>query len=200
MKYLCFMQRAIRRIFRYFIQGLIVLTPIAATFGLVYYIFSTLDIKIEGAPRGTGFIVVILFILTIGYMSSRFLFGKMMLEIFDSILEKIPGLKIVYTSIKDFAEGFVGEKRKFKRPVLITMQAQPEIQRIGFITQDDLNFMDLPQKVMVYIPHSYNFSGNLFLVDKNNISKLDIDATLAMKLAVTGGVAGLPEEEDKKNV
>ena len=111
-------------------------------------------------------------------------------------LEKIPGLKIVYTAVKDFAEGFVGDKRKFRNPVLVTVNENPKLQRVGFITQKDLSALGHTEKIMVYVPHSYNFSGNMFVIDRRNVEVLDMESSDAMKLAVTGGVAGLSEEEE----
>ncbi|MBP6455711.1 MAG: DUF502 domain-containing protein, partial [Chitinophagaceae bacterium] len=77
------------------------------------------------------------------------------------------------------------------------MKRDPEILRIGFVTQDNLEQIDLNNKVMVYVPHSYNFSGNLFIVDKENVKPLNIDSGNAMKLAVSGGVAGFDEDNDE---
>jgi len=182
---------------RYLLQGVVIILPFAITFALVYYVFDFVDtiIPIRNMPRGLGFVIVIAGLILIGYLGSRFFLGRLVLDIFDRILEKIPGLKIIYTAVKDFAEGFVGDKRKFKTPVLIKINEHPEMHRVGFLTQENLTKIGLVDKVMVYVPHSYNFSGNLFVVQSTSIQLLDMDAGDAMKLAVSGGVAGFDEEE-----
>lgn len=187
------------KVFRYLLQGVVITLPFLITFALVYYVFDFIDRIIPGMPRGLGFVVVIAFFILIGYLGSRFFLGRMVLGLFDSALEKIPGLKIIYTAVKDFAEGFVGDKRKFKKPVLVKINNTPEMHRVGFITQEDLSMIGLDEKIMVYVPHSYNFSGNLFVVQRENVQDLNMDSSAAMKLAVSGGVAGFNDDENEAN-
>ncbi len=183
---------------RYLLQGIVIVSPFLITFGLAYYVFDFIDRMIPGVPRGIGFVIIVALFILIGYLGSKFFLGRLVLDIFDRVLEKIPGLKIVYTAVKDFAEGFVGDNRKFKSPVLITVNEQPKMERIGFITQDDLSAIGLQEKIMVYVPHSYNFSGNMFVVERRCVVALDMEAADAMKLAVTGGVAGFNEDDNKQ--
>lgn len=190
------MKLIVSKIFRYLLQGVIILSPIFITVYIAYALFDFFDTLIPGVPRGLGFLIVLLTLILIGWLGSRFLIWRILIDTFDRLLEKTPFLKIIYTSVKDFAEGFMGEKRKFTKPVLIRMSTNPEIHRVGFVTQKDLSTIGLHGKRMVYIPHSYNFSGNLFIVDAENVSPLDMKAGDAMKLAVSGGVAGFNEEMD----
>ncbi len=183
---------------RYLLQGIVIISPFIITLGLAYYVFDFIDKIIPGMPRGIGFVVVVAALILVGYLGSRFFLGRFVLDLFDNILEKIPGLKVVYTAVKDFAEGFVGDKRKFKKPALIKINNNPELYRVGFITQEDLSSMGQGGKVMVYVPHSYNFSGNLYVLDATNVIPLDMDSSAAMKLAVSGGIAGLSEEETEE--
>ncbi len=198
--YFCKMKSTLSKILQYFIQGLIIISPILITIYAAYFVFDIIDKIIPGMPRGLGFIAVLSTLILVGWLGNRFFLWRLLINFFDSILEKTPFLKLIYTSLKDFADGFLGDKRKFTKPVLITMKRDPEILRIGFVTQDNLEQIDLNNKVMVYVPHSYNFSGNLFIVDKDNVKPLNIDSGNAMKLAVSGGVAGFEEEgeEDEK--
>ena len=198
--YFCKMKTTLSKLLQYFIQGLIIISPILITVYAAYFVFDIIDKIIPGMPRGLGFVAVLSILILVGWLGNRFLLWRLLINFFDSILEKTPFLKLIYTSVKDFADGFLGDKRKFTKPVLITIKKDPQIQRIGFVTQDNLEILNLNDKVMVYVPHSYNFSGNLFIVDKSNVTPLDIDSGSAMKLAVSGGVAGFDEEgeEDDK--
>jgi uncharacterized membrane protein len=156
-------------------------------------------------PRGVGFVIIISSLVVIGWLGSTFLIWKLLINFFDSILERTPFLKFIYTSVKDVVESFMGDKKKFTKPVLVKVRTNPEIFQIGFITQNDLSKLNLTGKVAVYLPHSYAVSGFLFIVDIENIQPLDIHPSDAMKMAVSGGVAGLdmvennPQDKNTKN-
>src|SRR3546814_7390085 len=76
---------------------------------------------------------------------------------FNSFLDRMPVIKMMYTTIRDFLEAFVGEQKKFTEPVFVEM-SETGIKKVGFITQKDLTALGLPGYVGVYFPHSYNFS------------------------------------------
>ena len=201
------------KLFQYFLQGLIILAPIAITVAAVYSLFiwvdgilpnlihklfpSLLGVDDSGNPKhipGLGFIVVIILVLLVGYISSSFVVGKLV-DLFDSVLEKTPGIKFIYSTLKDFFEAFAGNKRKFDKSVLVSIDA-PDIWRIGFITQEELTQFHLQEYVAVYVPQSYGFAGNLFFVKKERVKVLtDISSSEAMKFAISGGVTEIEEEE-----
>ena len=112
---------------------------------------------------------------------------------FDGILEKTPGIKIIYSTVKDFMEAFAGNKKKFNKAVLVAIDAD-DIWRIGFITQTDALAFGLTDFVAVYVPHSYAFSGTLYFVKMNRIKQVDdVSSTDAMKFTVSGGVSEIGE-------
>lgn len=184
-----------RSILRYFLQGIIITAPIAITAWAAYSIFDFVDTKIPYVPRGLGFLIVLSSLIIIGWLGSTFFIWKFMIDFFDGILERTPFLKFIYTSVKEVVESFMGDKRKFSKPVLVKMRTNPEVFQIGFITQKDLQFIGLQNKLAVYMPHSYAISGVVVIVDKENITHLDMNPADAMKMAVSGGVAGYGEEE-----
>src|SRR5580704_1429460 len=208
-------KQLMRRLFQYFLQGLIILAPIAITVFAVASLFSWVDgilpnlvhrlfpgllgIDDSGNPKhipGLGFIVVIILVLLVGYISSSFVVSKLV-DLFDSVLERTPGIKFIYSTVKDFFEAFAGNKRKFDKSVLVCVDAL-DIWRIGFITQEDLTQFDLQEYVAVYVPQSYGFAGNLFFVKKERVRMLtDISSSDAMKFAISGGVSDVEEEEQK---
>ena len=199
------MRKIAALLLRYFLQGLIIISPIAITAWAAYSIFDFIDTKIPFMPRGVGFVIIISSLIVIGWLGSTFLIWKLLINFFDSILERTPFLKFIYTSVKDVVESFMGDKKKFTKPVLVKVRTNPEIFQIGFITQKDLSKLNLAGKVAVYLPHSYAVSGFLFIVDIENIQPLDINPSDAMKMAVSGGVAGLdmgaeiPNDKNIKN-
>ena len=200
------------RLIGYFFQGMVILAPIVITAWTVITLFNLIDgilpnllhvlfpelVKLDpnGNPEkvpGLGFLVFILLLLLVGYISSSFIVSKLV-QWFDAILEKTPGVKIIYTTVKDFFEAFAGNKRKFTQPVLVNIEA-PDVWRVGFITHDDLTQFGLSEHVSVYVPHSYAFSGITYLVKKDRVRVLkDIGSADAMKFVLSGGVTDVGEE------
>lgn len=205
-----------KKLLRYFVQGLIIIAPIAITIFAVTSLFNFIDSILpslahkifpnvvgtyeDGTPRripGLGFIVVILVVLLVGYVSSSFIFSRIV-DIFDRVLEKTPGIKIIYTTVKDFFEAFAGDKKKFNKPVLVNLHLE-NVWQIGFVTQDDLSEFGLNEHVAVYVPFSYSIAGQLFFLPMSKVKVVDdISSTEAMKFAISGGVTHVEELESHK--
>ncbi len=101
--------------------------------------------------------------------------------------------KIIYSSVKDFLEAFAGNKKKFDKPVLVSVDAV-DVWRVGFITRLDAADLDMKEHVVVYVPHSYAISGITYIVPKEKIKPLkNISASDAMKFTLTGGVVEIDE-------
>jgi uncharacterized membrane protein len=201
------------KLVNYFFQGLIILAPIVITAWAVLSLFNFVDgilpnlihvlfpdlVKLnpQGDPEkipGLGFLVVVVIVLMVGYVSSLFFVSKFV-DLFDRVLEKTPGIKIIYTTVKDFLEAFAGNKRKFNKPVLVNVDAA-DVWRMGFITQTDLSQFDMREHVCVYVPHSYAFSGVTYFLKQDRIKIIkDVNSTDAMKFIVSGGVTDVAEEK-----
>jgi uncharacterized membrane protein len=188
------------RLISYFLQGMLLLAPVFVTVYVVVALFTTFDDFANDAVEfvfgkrifGLGFLVLMVFITFIGYISSLFIVKPLFAAI-DKLIMKTPGIKIIYSGLKDLITAFASDKRKFDKPVLINMNHNPLVQRMGFITQKDLSEFGLKDKVAVYIPHSYNFSGNLFIVDPKEVTPMDISSTDALKFMVSGGIADVDD-------
>ncbi len=205
------------KLVNYFFQGLVILAPIVITAWAVLSLFNYVDgilpnllhvlfpdlVKLnpQGEPEkipGLGFLVVVLIVLAVGYVSSLFFVSKFV-DLFDRILERTPGIKIIYTTVKDFLEAFAGNKRKFNKPVMVNVDA-PDVWRIGFITQTDVSQFGLLEHLCVYVPHSYAFSGITYFVKRDRIKMIeDVHSTDAMKFIVSGGVTDVAEEKRDKS-
>ena len=183
-----------------FFQGLLILGPFTITIWIIWYIVSSIDNIIPALSErmypGITFLIVILSTTLIGFLGSKFIIGRLVVDSFDYILEHTPGIKFIYTSLKDVMTSFVGDKKKFNQPVLIKTANDPEVWRIGFLTQRDLSSVGFPDYVSVYLPHSYAVSGWVVFVLATNIVILEnVSAAQAMKFAVSGGVAGFHTDE-----
>lgn len=201
-----------RSLFRLFLQGLLILAPISITIwilvtafywidgilpNLVYMVFpKLLGTDASGLPRripGLGFVVFIGIALIVGYISPSWIVGRVV-EFAESILERTPGIKLIYSTIKDFFEAFAGNKRKFTKSVLVSI-AERDVWQVGFITQEELQQFELQEYVAVYVPQSYAFAGHLFFVKRDRVRVLtDISSADAMKFAISGGVAEVDEQ------
>ena len=180
-----------RRILRYFLQGLLFLAPVSITVFILVEGFLLVDGLFNFKIPGLGLLVILAGVTLIGFLGSTFLF-KPITSYFNRLLEKIPLFKIIYSSIKDLMSAFVGQKKKFNVPVLVKVNKDSELEKMGFITETDLSKLGIEEgKVAVYLPHSYNFSGNLFIVPKANIKLIQASPTNVMKFIVSGGVTSV---------
>lgn len=190
------MRRIAAIFFRSFLQGLLILSPIAVTAYVIYTVFDSVDRLIPWVPRGLGFVIIITLVTFIGYMGTRFFLGRMLFDAFDHLLQHIPGIKYIYSSIKDVMGSFVGDKKRFNKPVWVCINLNPEIWRIGFMTQKDMAYLGMAGKVAVYLPHAYAVSGYVILTDTKLIKPVTkMTAAEAMKFAVSGGITSVDDEK-----
>jgi len=193
------------RLLQYFLQGLLVIAPVAITLYTVYWIVSSIDSQIplftERDPDGKlyvrnyglGFLIVIAAICLIGYLSSFFIKNKLF-NLFDSLLVRTPGIRLIYSTLKDFFEAFAGEKKKFNKPALANIYDN-DVWRVGFITQEDAVNFGFDEYVAVYIPMAYSIAGNVYLLPKTRVRPItDLNATDAMKFAISGGVTSVDDD------
>jgi len=183
------METILRKILRYFFSGIVFIVPLAVTIYVIFFIFSWLDNLINLPYPGLGILVILAAITGFGYFTSNFAF-KTFTEWFDQGMNRIPMVKLIYTSIKDLIGAFLGDKKKFSKPVLVLLNKENNLHQIGFVTQADLIELGLNDMVSVYLPHAYNFSGDHFIISKDRITPLHISGPVAMKYVVSGGVSG----------
>jgi uncharacterized membrane protein len=187
------------KLIRYFLQGLLLLSPVAITIYAIVVTFQYIDgLLLQDLTNligfkipGLGIIIILTFITLIGVLGSSILI-KPMLSAIDDFISRAPLVKIIYTSIKDFMSAFVGKEKKFTEPVLVRMSKDSDLEKIGFVTQHDLSALGIePGKVAVYMPFSYAFSGNLYIVPVENIKSLNTNSTEVMKFVVSAGVTSI---------
>ena len=184
-----------KRLARYFIQGLLIIGPSFFTIYIVYILFTFLDTNIQSFFEeylpfripGAGILALLFAITLLGFLGQSILFRPIE-RLLDRVLQRAPLIKFIYSSIRDLLSAFVGQERKFNRPVLVKVNTISELEKMGFITTEDLSELGIKEKVAVYFPHSYNFSGEMFIVPKEAITPLNIPAAEVMKFIVSGGV------------
>ncbi len=176
-------------IFQYFLRGLILAGPIALTVYIVIISVTWVDNLIPIKIPGLGLVIVLSGTVILGYLANT-LIAKPIFMLLEKAMRKVPLVNFIYTSINDLVKAFVGEAKRFNSPVLVSFDKEGILHKPGFITSEDLSNIGLPGHVAVYFPHSYNFSGNLFIVDKKYVKPIDGNNSEIMKYIVSGGVSG----------
>jgi uncharacterized membrane protein len=189
--------RFYKSIARYFLQGLFYLVPITATVYVIFYLVVMLDSLINLDIPGLGIIILFVVVTLVGFLGTHFFVNY--LKPFERTIENTPLIKLIYTSMKDMMNAFVGKKRQFKKPVLV--KVGEELERIGFITKDELSDLNIgDEKVAVYLPFSYAISGEVLIVPKKNVTPLDASSADVMKMIISGGVADIrPKEKEPRD-
>ena len=177
-----------KKIINYFLKGLLLTVPITVTGALIIW-FLKLFPGETVISKGFALIIVFCFITIVGFLGSTIIASPIN-TFLHNLLKKAPLLETIYSSVKDLMNTFVGEKKGFKQAVFVRLFDNSTIERIGFITNDDLSLLNInTERVLVYMPHSYNFSGNLFVVERKYITPINAPSGEIMKLIVSGGVA-----------
>jgi len=189
-----------RRIVNYFLQGLLFVVPLAVTIYVLIRSILWIDgllpfqvpVKIPGLNQieipGLGLLVIFLVISFIGFLGSRYIRNPFFAYL-EKWIEKAPLTKLIYTSVKDLINAFVGEKKSFNHPVMVLVQKETQLHRIGFITKDDITELGMTKEmVAVYLPFSYGFNGQLVIVPRENVKQINASGTDMMKFIISGGV------------
>ncbi|TDQ77158.1 DUF502 domain-containing protein [Sphingobacterium yanglingense] len=195
-------KKIFQRLLYYLIKGTLVMVPVAGAIFLIVWIVASLDNALnitqhfledeEGHPLyipGIGILTVIVLLIIVGLIFTT-LVTEPIKHWLNRTVNRIPLFNTLYSSIKDFTEAFVGDAKKFNEPVLVEVN-ETGLKKIGFLTQKDLGKLGLPDEVIVYFPYSYSFAGQVVVVHSSRVTKLNMSATDAMKLVVSGGVSGI---------
>ena len=186
-----------KKLVNYFLQGLLYIAPLGITAYIIYGVFTFMDgllqellVKFfDTKIPGLGFLTLILFLILVGFLG-RTLIAQPIKLLFKNIIDRIPLLKFIYGAFNDLFSAFVGKEKKFSKPVLVKVNLNSDLEKLGFITEENLELLGEKDKVAVYFPHSYNFSGELFIVPRANIKPVDINSSEVMKFIVSAGLTG----------
>jgi len=197
-----------KKLLNYFLNGLLLSVPLVVVLYVIYQLFMFMDDLIlpflnpgkEPADynfRGFGFVILVAVLMVLGYFGNT-LIAKPIQRSIDRLLDRIPLIKTLYKAIADLLSAFVGKKKRFNQPVLVKISKDSNLQKIGFITDANLSQLgDIRGQVAVYFPHSYAFSGNLFIVPIENVKQLDQNPADVMKYIVSGGVSEMEENDEE---
>jgi uncharacterized membrane protein len=192
-----------KRFASYFQQGLLYLVPIAATLYVIYVAvrygvkFTHLLSQVTGTmiPGWISIVLIVVAIAFIGYIS-KMIIATPTAQFFDRLMKRMPIIRFVYSSVRDLMQAFVGKQRKFESPVLVRINSDGSVFRIGFITQNDLSKLGINDMISVYLPGSYGILGELIVVPKSNVTKLNTNSAEVMKFIVSGGITNVNDNAE----
>jgi len=187
-----------RKLLQYFLRGLIVLTPIALTGYVFWAVFRTVDGWFDFRYPGIGFLVTIVAVTLIGFLSTHVL-TRGVVGLFEHALDRLPLVRLLHNSLRDLASAVVGQGRRFDRPVLVQI-APGGARFVGFVTRDALDTLGLPGEVAVYLPQSYNFAGQLVLVARESVQALPTASSETLAFVVSGGISGATESQSGRTL
>jgi uncharacterized membrane protein len=177
-----------RRLINYFLRGLVVTAPVALTLYILWTVFVRLDSWLGLPVPGVGFLLTIALVTMVGFLASN-LVTRGVVSLVEQALQRLPFVRLLYSSTKDLLNAFVGEKRRFDKPVVVALSPGGSAKAIGFVTRESLDQLGLAGHVAVYLPHSYNFAGNLILFPAEQVQRLAAESAAVMAFIISGGVA-----------
>ena len=176
-----------RALVNYFLRGLVVVAPIAFTAYVCWRLFVAIDGWLGLPWPGLGFLATIGFFVLIGFVASTFL-ARGFFALLENLLARLPFVRLLYSSTKDLLNAFVGEQRRFDRPVVVTIYPEVGGRAMGFVTQSSLEHLGLAGQVAVYLPFSYSVAGHVLLFPAERVEPLPADSADVMAFLVSGGV------------
>lgn len=186
---------------RYFLTGLLVITPIWGTVLILRTLFLAVDDILgdaltrflpQGAYiRGLGILTLLLLIFTVGLLATNFI-GRQVVKHWEEWLHRVPVVRGIYATLKSMMDILsFGEREKYNRVVLIQFPKNGHYC-FAFVTgamQGQIQAVADEPLVNVYVPTSPNpTSGYFLLVPEREIIPLDMSVEEAMKLIVSGGL------------
>ncbi len=186
-----------KKLINYLLQGLLYLAPLSITAYVFYAAFTFIDGLSQKIITqffdihipGLGLLSLLVFLILIGFLGKTII-AQPLKKVFRKIIDSVPLLNFIYSAFNDLFTAFVGKEKKFNQPVLVKINLNSNLEKLGFITEENLDIIQEEGKVAVYFPHSYNFSGELFILPKSQIKPLDVNSSEMMKFIVSAGLTG----------
>ncbi len=187
-----------RRLITYFFRGLVLLAPVFVTAWVCVWIFTTVDGWLGIPIPGIGFVATLALITIFGFLGSNLL-TRGAVSMFDRFLNRLPFVNLVYGSTRDLVKAFVGEKRRFDKPVLVQLFSPSQAHVLGFVTHESIDQLGNSGMVSVYVPQSYHWAGQVFLFPSESVTRLDLSSASVMAFIVSGGVTEMTADNKTAN-
>lgn len=189
------------KVVKYILAGLAYLLPAGLLIFILYKGFVLIDrftrylIPEEYQFPGLGIVVLIVALALFGWFTTVSRLDDWLKAQFIKLLNRIPILKNIYSSLEDITSALVGEKKTFDKPVLVKLSNTSDIERIGFIAKEDLTALGIPEgKIAIALPFTFSYMSKIVIVPKENVTPLKAKSSEVMKFVVSGGITS--EEKD----
>jgi len=186
---------------RYFLTGLLVITPIWGTVLILKTLFITVDgilgdmlakVVTPGYyVPGLGILTLVLLIFTTGLLAANFIGGQIV-RLWEEFLHRVPLVRGIYSTLKSMMDilSFT-EREKYNRVVLIQFPKNGHycFAFVTGVTRGEVQDITAGPLMNVYVPTSPNpTSGYFLMVPEKEVVPLDLSVEEAMKLIVSGGL------------
>jgi uncharacterized membrane protein len=196
------------KIQKIFVSGLISFLPLALTIYIVYAGVTIVENLLGNFLRsllpqdsyipGFGFLSTMILIFLLGLLLNNFVTAGLLQRLQEKLTE-VPLIKVVYSPLRDLMNLF--SKRggsQLQKVVLVQFDGEKEV--LGLVTREHFNDLDKnlkvsADKVAVYIPMSYGLGGYTVLVNKTQVTPIDIPVEKAMSLALTAWIKTDPSQK-----
>lgn len=183
-----------KKFISYFLQGLLYITPIGVTIYILWWgvkffsgIFRNFAAEYDPYLKWIALIVIVLIVAFIGFLGPKIIKWPVVTKM-QGLMNTTPIVRLIYSSVKDLLNAFVGKNKKFGSPVRVQLYDSQGVERIGFITQNDLSTLGMSDRVAVYFPYSYGIMGEVLIVESSRVRPIEAESADVMKFIVTGGV------------
>lgn len=185
-----------------FLKGLVVVIPLALTFAILWWLAKYAEsllggLLAHGLPAGwyvpgMGVIAAVAITFLIGVLSHVLLFQKFF-SWGESILNRLPLVKSIYSVIKDFIDYLSPDNKAAMNKVVLVKIPGQDFETLGFVTREDFSTLPLPltvpDPVAVYLPMSYQIGGYTLFLPRSCLTPLDMSFEEGMRLVLTAAVS-----------
>lgn len=190
-----------RFITRQMLTGLITILPVMLTLYLIYWFIVSTETALGSILQfvlpedyywpGMGFAIALLLIFTIGLLMQLYVVKALFKKVED-LLYHMPLIKSVYGAIRDFFQYF-SPSREGEFQQVVAVKFDNDMELIGFVTQATSDSLptadnDETERVLVYLPMSYNIGGYPVMIPKSRLRPVDMTMEQAMRFVLTAGV------------
>lgn len=183
-----------------FITGVFVVIPMVLSIGLLAWFFGRVDgffspiidgvlPLVTGYPAhipGTGIITGSVIILLVGLIA-RNVVGAKLLNAFDRLIQHVPVVRAIYTTIKQMTDAFSPDNMSSFKEVLMVEHPSGNSWALGFRTSSVE--VEGERMAVVFIPTNHLYLGDILMVPEDKVRKVDMSIELAVRLLVSGGTA-----------
>jgi len=169
-------------------RGLLVLVPTVGTIYTVWLVLRYIDSALGVPIPGLGLVITLALIVVTGFVTTNVI-GQAVIHALEAGMKRLPVVSLLYTSLKDLLGAFVGDKKSFDRPAMVSLDASGDVKVFGFVTCERFDDVRLAKHVAVYLPQAYNFAGNVIVVPKERVEYVDAEPAQFMAFVVSGGVS-----------